>query len=288
VTDSTSDRRRALFKAGVTAVLMLAIPALAAGAQPDDDRQRSAATLENGRREAGLYVIRPAQRDDEPITLYAEPLLQWHNSVNQSVHGNIFLWTKAGRPEIVASIYQFYSPKVEFAAEFQSLSPGPLVIEKNGAEVWTPREPGVVLKEFEDAAEPPPTRPQRLVTMRQLAGQFSVQLTDWSGETYRLRLIPRPLYRYESTDDEVLDGALFAFTYTTDPELLVMVEARKSGDGFRWMYGHARMNVGELTVSYRDREVWKADRLEHPFLYKDGVYTLFMGLPLPNPGNTGQ
>jgi hypothetical protein len=119
--------------------------------------------------------------------------------------------------------------------------------------------------------------------MRQLAEQFSVQITDWSNETYRLRLLPKPLFRYESTDPEVLDGALFAFTYTTDPEVLVMVEARKTDNGFRWMYGLARMNIGELRVSYRDKEIWKADRLEHPYFYKNGIYTLFMDLPLPKP-----
>jgi hypothetical protein len=241
------------------------------------------ATLQNGQREAALYVIRPTEDDQKPVKLNTESLLKWHNSVNQSVYGNIFVWTKGGRPEIVASIYQFYSPKVEFAAEFQSLALGPLVVEKNGEVVWTPKEPGIVLHEFEDASQPSSSKPQRLVKMRQLAEQFTVQLTDWSGESYRLRLLPSPLFRYESNDSQVLDGALFAFTYTTDPELLLMVEARKSDNGFRWMYGHARLNVGELRVSYRGREVWKADRLEHPYLYKNGIYTVFMNLPLPRP-----
>ena len=62
-----------------------------------------------------------------------------------------------------------------------------------------------------------------------------------------------------------------------------MVEARKTDNGFRWMYGLARMNIGELRVSYRDQEIWKADRLEHPYFYKNGIYTLFMDLPLPKP-----
>jgi hypothetical protein len=268
-------------------VLMLAVDGVPAAAQPDDDRARAAATLENGRLEAASYAIRlAAAGDQQPVELRPESLLQWHNSVNQSVFGNIFVWTRAGRPEAVASIYRFFSPKVEFAAEFQSLSLSPLVIEKNGEEIWTPREPGIVLHTFADAPQPSQSKSQRLVQMRQLADQFAVQLTDWSEETYPLRLMPRPLFRYESTDPELLDGALFAFTYTTDPELLVMIEARKSVNGFRWMYGHARMNVGALTVTCRDQEVWTADRLEHPYLYKDGIYTLFMGLDLPVPDST--
>jgi hypothetical protein len=154
-------------------------------------------------------------------------------------------------------------------------------MQKNGKEVWTPKDPGIVLNAFVDAGEPPESKPQRLIKMRQLAEQFSIQLTDWSGVTYPLRLMTKPLLRYESTNPQLLDGALFAFTYTTDPELLVTIEARQTDGGFQWMYGHARMNVGELRVSYRDREVWRAERLEHPYKYKDGVYTLFMDLPLP-------
>jgi hypothetical protein len=248
----------------------------------EEDREQAASTLADGRMEAALYTIRPADLDDDKsIKLHPEPVLTWNNSVDQSVYGNIFLWTRAGRPEAVASIYQFYSPKTDFCAEFQSLSLDRLVVTKDGKEIWTPKEPGIVLKVFDDAAEPSPSKPQRLVEMRRLASQFSVQLTDYSRETYRLRLLPRPLLRYGSPKEDVLDGALFAFTYTTDPELLVMVEARKTDKGNCWHYAHARMNIGELKVSYGDREIWAAERLEYPYLRKDDIYTLFQGLPLP-------
>lgn len=263
------------------ALLLIGVAPQPVSAQPDDDRERAAATLRDGRLEAARYRLR-AEDDEGTIELHPESLLQWHNSVNQSVFGNIFVWTESGRPEAVASIYRFFSPKVEFAAEFQSLSLSPLIVRKDNEEVWTPRQPGIVLHEFEDAPRPSQSSSQRLLQMRKLAGEFEVQLTDWSEETYSLRLMPRPLYRYESSDDELLDGALFAFTYTTDPELLVMVEARKSEAGFHWMYGHARMNIGAMIVTYRDQEVWTAERLEHPYLDKDGVYTLFMGLERPS------
>lgn len=250
-------------------------------AQPDDVRERTAETLDCGRVEAAAYVIRTGKGDQEPIELHPESILQWNNSVNQSVFGNIFIWTRNGRPEVVASIYRFYSPKVDFAAEFQSLSLEPLIVRRDGDEVWTPREPGIELQPFADAGQPSNSRSRRLIQMRQLAGALSVKLTDWSEETYDLRLLPRPLIRYDSADAEVLDGALFAFTYTTDPELLVMIEARKSDNGYRWLYGLARMNTGSMTVSLRDQEVWTAERLEDPFLDKQGIYTLFQGLPLP-------
>jgi hypothetical protein len=265
----------------VPVVMVSLVVGVAAAGAEEEDRERAVETLANGQREAALYTIRTAD-SEKPFLLHEDSVLKWNNSVDQSVFGNIFLWTKAGRPEVVASIYQFYSPKTKFDAEFHSLSLDPLVMEKKGKEVWAPAKPGMVLAPFAGAAEPAASKPQRLVEMRKLAGEFSVQLTDWaSRENYRLRLLPRPLFRYGSPNSEVLDGALFAFTYTTDPELLVMVEARKSGKGHRWMYGLARMNVSELKVTHHDREIWNAERLEHPFAYRDGVYTLFMDMPLP-------
>lgn len=259
---------------------MAVLLASAAALAQDEDRERAAATLESGLREAALYTIGPSDRG-RPIALQKESVLRWNNSVNKSVFGNIFLWTKDGRPEVIASIYQFYSPKTDFCAEFQSLSLDPLIVMKDGKEVWTPADPGIALTEFPGAREPAAGKAQRLGEMRKLADQFAAQLSDYSEETYRLRLLPRPLLRYGSPDTDVLDGALFAYTYTTDPELLVMVEARKVEKGYRWMYGLARMNTGELTVTLGDREVWRAERLQHPFLYKDGIYTLFQGLPIP-------
>lgn len=272
----------------IFAAFVIALHATAGLAQPDGKGARAAETLENGRLEAASYVIRATKDDQKPIQLQRESLLKWHNSVEKSVHGNIFVWTKEGRPEVVASVFQFYSPNGEFAAELQSLSLGPLLLEKRGEKLWMPKDPGIVLKMFDDTTAPSTSKPQRLIKMRQLADQFTGQMTDWSGESYRLRLMPKPLFRYESTDPQVLDGALFALTYTTDPEVLVTVEARKSGEGFRWMYGFARMNIGELKVSYRDREIWSAERLEHPYYYKDAVYTLFKDLPVPKSRNAAE
>lgn len=246
----------------------------------DDEKSRAAATLESGKREAALYTVYANPRGDKPFELKPESLLKWQNTVNKSVHGNIFLWTHNGRPELVASIMRFYSPRVSFGAEFHSLALTPLTMEKDDKVVWTPKEPGIVLKPFDENIDPSDSKPQRLRQMRQLAQMFTADLEDYDRDTYRLRLMSQPLYRYESTDPDVLDGALFSYTYTTDPDLLVVVEARKSNDRFRWMFGLARMNVGDVKVTYNNREVFHASRLS-TYSHPTGTYTIFQGLPLP-------
>lgn len=255
---------------------------LPASAQSDDEKARAVETLESGKQEAARYTVNSEPKRDKPFDLKPDSLLRWQNTVNKSVHGNIFIWTNKGRPELVASIMRFFSPRVSFGAEFQSLALTPLTVEKDGKVVWTPREPGIVLKPFDESSEPSESKPQRLRQMRQLAQLFTADLEDYDRDNYRLRLMPQPLYRYESTDPEVLDGALFSYTYTTDPDLLVVIEARKSNDRFQWMFGLARMNVGEVKVTYRDRQVFHAKRLE-TYSHPTGSYTIFQGLTLPTP-----
>lgn len=280
MTDITHRWRTTSHLAALVTFLVIAPPFEPLLGQPDDERERAAATLEIGRAEAVRYVARAADGDQKPFTLNPDSVLKWHNTVDKNVHGNVFVWTKAGRPELVASIFQFYSQPVEFSAEFQSLSLGPLEIQKDGKTVWTPKEPGMTLTPFDDAGTPADSKPQRLLQMRRLAEQFSAELTTFTNKTYRMRLMPQPLYRYESTDPQVLDGALFAFTYTTDPDVLLLIEARQTDDAFRWMFGLGRMHVAALKVSHRDREVWNVNRLVPPFFYKDGIFTKFTELTL--------
>jgi len=46
----------------------------------------------------------------------------------------------------------------------------------------------------------------------------------------------------------------------TDPEVLLLLEARRSSDKFHWQYGLARMNDCGMTVSYKDQEVWHCEK----------------------------
>lgn len=67
------------------------------------------------------------------------------------------------------------------------------------------------------------------------AERFSADLVDRKNKRFPLRLLTTPLHRYDSNDSTVCrGGALFAFCQQTDPELLLLIEARKSDAGYRW------------------------------------------------------
>jgi hypothetical protein len=101
--------------------------------------------------------------------------------------------------------------------------------------------------------------------MHDLARGFSGTTRDAQERRWELRLLPRPLYRYESTDPDVLDGALLAFVSSagTDPEALLVLEARKAPGATAptWHYAVGRYTDMALQMRLKDREI-----LSVPFL----------------------
>ncbi len=73
---------------------------------------------------------------------------------------------------------------------------------------------------------------------------------------WELRLLPQPLYRFGSDKGKPIDGALFAFVQSTDPELLLLLEVRQEGDQRKWSYALARMTSHPLEARYKDRVIW--------------------------------
>jgi hypothetical protein len=72
--------------------------------------------------------------------------------------------------------------------------------------------------------------------------------------------LPTPLYRYPSAKTGVVDGALFALMSSagTDPEVLLVIEAKEANGKMRWEYACGRFSDWELRVLRKDKEVWSS------------------------------
>src|SRR5579872_5545465 len=204
-----------------------------------------------------------ADREHE-LTVHPKAVLRWSNPGVGSVYGDVYLWTHKGRPEAVMSFYKWWKPDWGFTAEMHSLSPAGLSARREGVLRWQPTKAGIALNDVPDAPLPAESAPRRLLQMRTLAGGFSAQLDDLrtnaEGERQELRLLTQPLYRYPAGEGEVLDGALFAIVMGTDPEVLLLLGARRDSDKSNWQYGLARMNDCAMTASYKDQEVWHCEK----------------------------
>jgi hypothetical protein len=102
--------------------------------------------------------------------------------------------------------------------------------------------------------------------MRELARQFSAESHNRDDRKWDLRLLPRPIYRFEidqktepAAEQEVLDGALFGFVEGTDLEIVLSIRAAKTETGYRWEYALARMSDFRLAARHGDTTVWGVD-----------------------------
>ena len=77
------------------------------------------------------------------------------------------------------------------------------------------------------------------------------------GERFPLHLLNQPIYSYSDPDHGLLDAAVFAISYGTNPEILVQVEARESDGKRQWRVAFSRLSAAEVTVRLKDQEIWK-------------------------------
>jgi hypothetical protein len=195
-----------------------------------------------------------------PLEFNAKPLLHWGNPARNGEDGAVFVWLKAGRPEAIGSVFEFpQRGSLVRKHAFHSLSSDPLEAKLDDVEIWAPQKPGLAFAPIPDAEAPADNARRRLTQMRELSRQFSVDLVDLKESKSELRLMTQPLMRYEPKAGPAQDGAIFAFAIGTDPEALLILESRKSGDSFRWEYAFARFHFVTLTAHHDGKQVWQAE-----------------------------
>jgi hypothetical protein len=193
-----------------------------------------------------------------------EPAFRWSNSVGTAVgrqvkDAAVFFWMADARPVAISSIVSY--PQLGLYQEFQSLAFGPLTAERGGKKIWEPTQQGIDFTPLPNAPPPAASEAKRLIQMKSLAGRFRAEVikgqpTFPEGSVWQLRLLPRPLMRYGSSEHLARDGAVFAFCQDTDPDAFVMLEARGEGDDLTWHYAMGPLTIREAKGWYDDQLVW--------------------------------
>jgi hypothetical protein len=208
------------------------------------------------KRHAMAAKVYPTDDPTHPIAMLKQPVLHRAQEVQGSSKGSVFLWVEpSGRP---AAICDVFLEGTGLFNEWHSLSASPLRAESSNGVLFNATVPGLEWKPIPNAQALAETQSGRDRQARRLAERFSADLVDRKNVRFHLRLLTTPLHRYDTIDSLISrGGALFTFCQQTDPELLLLIEARRSGAGYRWEYAVAGFSDMDLYLRLDGREVWR-------------------------------
>jgi hypothetical protein len=256
----------------IDTTIVAALLALATICGAADDEKREA-WQPYFRSVAKEYKIATQAAPDQAFPLYKDPVLLWSQPVRGGDDGAVFLWLKDRSPAVIGTVFCW--PMADgtrvVVNEFHNLIPEPLTASRLESTAWTP-EAGPDLTAFQNAPAPANTAVQRRLQLRKLAERFRGENVDDSAQkSLELRLLPQPLYRFDLSEGrvkspaegDVLDGALFTLAAGTDPEILILIEAIRTGNADEWQWSLARFSDRPLKAWLDDEEVFSVERA-HP------------------------
>jgi hypothetical protein len=221
------------------------------GSAEDGDRESAARVAELARR----YEFFADPDRKAKFERHSMPLLKYTNPVEGSVYGEVLVWTYQGRPEVIAAVFDHRSQGTLYT-ELHTLARPGVVGCRDGKEFLRPANAGVTFRAVPGAPAPAGTAPERLRQMRELSRGFSVEREHPQHGKEEMRMMARPILRYDSPKAGVLDGTIFVFVdATTDPEAYLLLEA-SGGDRPAWQYALARMNIVEFRARCKGELAW--------------------------------
>lgn len=193
--------------------------------------------------------------DDAELEFQSAPALRWPNATRGVPTGSTYIWTRNGRPEVMACLWYGDGDGLSFA--FHSLSTSHVAAQRDGKKFWKSEKPGIELMSFPDVSAPADSETKRLTEMKDLARRFTCRLAGEDANADELRMLPTPLYRYKTDDKRFVDGALFAFVQGTDPEVILTIEAENRERGSpEWKYAITRRSMLPLEAKLDGKSVW--------------------------------
>ncbi len=234
---------------------------LSVWAEDDDDKDRKTVEYWLGVADemAKLQSIATLDAPDEKFKLQ-EPAVFRHT---QSVRGGddigaVYLWTtKTDRPAAIGVFFSWSQDQHRWVMqEFHSLHERPIRKEMPGFPSWTCNVAGLQWQPLKDFAAPDKEPRRQKLQARQIPRQLRIITKPSDDQRWELRSIPKPFYEYSDKDAGIEYGAVFGFCQGTDTELLLLIEARKSGEALAWHYALAPFSDYKITVELPDGSTW--------------------------------
>lgn len=207
-------------------------------------------------------------RTREKLGRVPDPVYRFVDPARRMSDGTVWAWGRTGRPAAILTVAPETTPAGEqrWLGEMTSLAPCPLAASVPGNGFWAPEPRGLDLQAMPRAQSPAGDEAARLRQIKDLVRRFKAyEFVEPGAEAkparYELRLLGQPILRYADPKSGLIDGTMFFFVYGTNPEIVLLVEARGEGSSEPvWSYGLARVAGAELHVELDGKSVWQQPR----------------------------
>ena len=289
LTPDTNALRLPLIANVAIRVSLLGVALLVAGAWtcrvPADEKQPAAKSRDEILAARRYELMQQRVADAEvrakeptfPMRFATKPIFRYNDPARGYVAATVWKLGDQGRPHaiVAAELVSFDYGKPCISYEFLSLTPTPFAVSSKDIQ-WSPDSTQIEFKPVPDAPDTANTPQRRLPQFRDLAKRFSCQ-EEVKGEKAELRLLPQPVDRYIPSTGERADGAIFFFTFGTNPEVVLLIET----NGTKWSYAAGRLTGAESVVLMLDKDIaW------HGPPVKQGIHSPHTGsiAPIDIPG----
>jgi hypothetical protein len=183
------------------------------------------------------------------------PILRYGDTVRQVVDASVWALGRKGRPQAILALEIYREGSIQY--EFTGTSELPKYVQV-GTWRWEPRTTDFAWSTLDDEVPPSTVSAVRRRQMRDLARKFNAH-EEFGGQTYQLRLMPRPILSYEDAASGIMAGALFVWAIGTNVEILMFIEARSDANTTpSWAVGFSRLAAAKLDVRLTGQQVWSS------------------------------
>jgi hypothetical protein len=227
-------------------------------ASPDNANKQKLAVMR--RLAEAIHVTAGEGEASKEAKLIPEPLFRFSDQARLLPDGSVWGWGTAGRPVMMVEFRTYDRTPGEWGYDLTATSDVRFSAEIAGHGRFAPRKSAFQLLSARGIAPPAKTAAARLRQMKQFARSLNASEV-WREQRSELRLLPTEVHRYSDAARGIIDGAAFIFVVGSNPEAILLVEARQADSGSdasgSWKYGLARMSAAEVTFRLGDAEVWK-------------------------------
>lgn len=210
--------------------------------------------LETMRTHAAQMEFR-AKEAGFPKSLVDQPLFRYDDLARGYVDGAVWRLGAAGRPKAIVTteLHPRYDGQPRIVCDYLSLTDVPFVASVAKNATWTPSASAVEMKPLPGGPKLAETKPQRLFQLKKISERFQAH-QKVEGEELELRLLPRPIDRYQPSEHLDSDAAICVFVSGRNPGILLMIEVKHD----EWQFGVGRLSgPSALTLRLDGEIIWQ-------------------------------